>query len=176
MLMQVRDGNAVADILEGDKILGEMGAKVLQAVAVVVDEPAAFFGLARFACHLHRRRPFHHLARKRLRSFRPRSVGRRGVGHLDVALWTGVVLQHHHVVLVASLHQRGIDAREPWVNHEFGGCKLLKVLGGGIVQPVVVLVLLLSVGELAGDARSPHDNGLPFHVVPEQFRCPDVDR
>ena len=175
VLVQTGHADLVADILESLEVLGEVGSEVLQLIAVVVDEPAAFLGLVNLARHLHRRGSFHHLSRERLRGLAPRAVGRRGVGHLDVALRTGVVFEHHDIIFVAPLHQRSVDAREARLYHELGRGEVLEVLGGGIVQTVVVLVLFLSVGKLARDAGGPDDDSLLADIVPEQLGCPDVD-
>ena len=168
VLVQLRYADLVADILEGHEILREVCTEVLQFVAVVINQPTI--------CYLHRSRTFHHFACKRLRGFAPRTVWRLGVSHLDVALWSGVVFQYHHIVLLASLDQCGVYAREPWVNHQFGWCKRLKVFCRGIVKPVIVLVLLLPIRESAWNARCPDDDGLLLDVVPEEFGGPDIDR
>ena len=96
VFVQVRDADLIADILEGHKILRKMSTEVLQLITIIVDEPTIFY--------LHRCGTLHHLTRKRLRDLRPRTIRRFGVCHLDVALRAGIVLQHHHVVLVAPLH------------------------------------------------------------------------
>ena len=39
---------------------------------------------------------------------------------------------------------------------------------------MIVLVFLLSVRELAGNARCPDDDSLLLDIVPEEFWCPDI--
>ena len=105
VLVQFGYANLVRDIFESHEVLGKVGAKVFQFVAVIVNEPADFFGFTVFcfSWDLHSRGAFHHLTGEWLRGLAPRPVWRLGVGYLDVSLRTGIVFQHHHVVLVASL-------------------------------------------------------------------------
>ena len=58
VLVEYGHADLLGDVLELYEVLGEVGAEVLQLVAVVVDEPAAV--------HLGGRRTFHHLAREGL--------------------------------------------------------------------------------------------------------------
>ena len=167
VLVQIRHIYLVGHVLKRLKVFRVMSTEVEEAIAVVVDQPTVV--------HLEGCRTFHHLTRKRLGSLAPRTIGRLGKGHLDVALRTGVVLQHHHVVSLASLHQCGVNAREPRINHQLCRRKLLEVLRGRIVETMVVLVVFQSVRELARNTRCPDDDSLLFDVVPEQFRSPYVD-
>ena len=167
VLMQVRYIYLVGHVLKRLKVFRVMSTKVEEAITVVVDQPTVV--------HLESCRTFHHLTRKRLGSLAPRTIGRLGKGHFDVALRTGVVFQHHHVVSLASLHQCGVNAREPRINHQLRRRELLEVLRGRIVETMVVLVVFQSVRELARNTRCPDDDSLLLDVVPEQLRSPYVD-
>ena len=143
-----------------------MSSEVLQLIAVVVYKPAVVDADGGWT--------FHHLARKRFRGPAPRAIRRRGISHLDVAFRTGVVLQYHDVVVFIALDKCSVDAREAWVNHQLRRRKGLEVLRSSIVEPVVVLMILLTVWEYAWDARCPDDDSLLLDIVPKQFWRPDI--
>ena len=144
VLVQIGHIHLVGHILKRFKVLRIMCTEVEEAVTVVVDKPSVIY--------LDGCRTLHHLTCKGFAGFAPRTVWRRGKGHLDVALRACIVLQHHHVVLLASLHQCGIDARETRVYHQFRRAELLEVLCRCVVETVVVLVVFLSVRELVWNA------------------------
>ena len=56
VLVQIGDDDLIRNILESHKVFGKMGAKILQTITVIVDEPTILY--------LHRRWTFHHLACK----------------------------------------------------------------------------------------------------------------
>ena len=168
VLVQYRYFHLLRNILKFHEVFGEMGTKVLQAITVVVYQPTTI--------HLAGRRTFHHLASEGLRGFRPRTVGRLGIGHLDVTFRTGVVLQDHHIVVLASFYQCCVNTRESWVYHQLRRRKGLEVLRGSIIQTVVVLVVFQCIREFAWNARCPDDDGLLLHIVPEQLWSPYIDR
>ena len=168
VLMPEGEAHAACLVLEGLEVLRAMGSVDFVAVRVVVDVvPVA---------HLCRRGTFGKLLREGFRCCRPRAVGTLRKSHLDVAHGARIVFHHHHVVLVSALHERRIDSREARFVEQLRLRELAEVLRGHIVEPVVVLVLLLSVGETSRHTRCPDDEILPFHVVVEQFRCPGVHR
>ena len=168
VLMSEGEAHAARLVLEGLEVLRAMGSVDFVAVRVVVDVvPVA---------HLCRRGTFGKLLREGFRCCRPRAVGTLRKSHLDVAHGARIVFHHHHVVLVSALHERRIDSREARFVEQLRLRELVEVLRGHIVEPVVVLVLLLSVGETSRHTRCPDDEILPFHVVVEQFRRPGVHR
>ena len=168
VLMANGEVHGTCAVLEMHEVLGAVCAIDAVAVGVVVDIPpvahaGGAWSLGERLC-------------ERLRSLAPRTVGRLGEGHLDVAHGPRVVFHHHHIVFRSSLHQSGVDVAEIGVVEELGIGKGLEVFRRGIVEPVVVEVLFLIVGKPAWHARGPDDEELLAHVVVEQFRSPHVHR
>ena len=168
MLVSNGKFHAACAVFKSLEVLGAVSTVYFLAVGVVIDViPAVNIGRGwAFAEHVG----------EGFRSLAPRAVGRFGKGHLDVALLAGVVFQHHHIVVVATLHHGGVDAAEPRLDEQFGLAECLEVFGGGVIQAVVIVVVFESVGEFARNARSPDYHVLPFHVVIKQFGSPHVDR
>ena len=168
VLVAYGEADAARAVLEVHEVLSPCRAVDAVAVRVIVDVVPA-------VGHC-RRRPLGEALRERLRGLAPRAVRRLGEGNFEVALLARVVLQHHHVVLVAALHERCVYATEVGVDEHLGLAELLEVFCRYVVEAVVVVVVFLIVGELARDARRPYYHVLAFHVVVEQFRRPDVHR
>ena len=51
----------------------------------------------------------------------------------------------------------------------------MEILGGGVIETVVVEMVFLPIGETPRDAGSPYDEKLLFLIVVEKFWCPDID-
>ena len=109
--MQWGYAHTVADILEMDEVFGERGSEIANAVTVVIDI-VAVFGLGD-------RRSFHKLSRERLGSLTPRTFWMLGKRHLHITVRTGVVLEHHHIVVLGSL--------EPSSAHLLFGFRLRRI-------------------------------------------------
>ena len=61
------------------------------------------------------------------------------------------------------------------IDKEFGLRESIEVFCSAVVQTVVVLVFLYTVGEFSRYAGCPYYHILLLHVVVEEFRCPHID-
>ena len=62
VLVQIGHDDLIADILKRNKVLGEMCTEILEAIAVIVYQPAVLKDFVNPTLHLGRSRAFHHLA------------------------------------------------------------------------------------------------------------------
>ena len=173
MLMSYGHFDDIGHIFKLDEIAGKGGAEALFTIIIVVDEPSVTNGIAvGEGCH---RRSFCELGSERCRRRRPRTERVTGESHTEVALGTGVILEDHDIIVVATLHNCGVNATETGVVEELAGGEGAEILRRRVVKALVVVVLFQSVGEPSRHTRTPHDHGLLPLGVPEELGSPDVD-
>lgn len=81
--------------------------------------------------------------------------------HLDIAGIAGIILQYHHIIVLTTLQQSGIYATESRIYQELTLGPCLEILGYGIVETVIVLLVFDAQGEvLARHTRCPYHHCL----------------
>ena len=173
VLVVLRHTHLLAHIGEMNEILGKMSTEIEEAVTIVINEItiAQRTVLRQFDGGW----SFHEIAGERFRSLAPRSHRVLGKSHLDIAGIAGIILQYHHIIVLTTLQQSGIYATESRIYQELALGPCLKILGYGIVETVIVLLVFDTQGEvLARHTRCPYHHCLLAVFIPEEFRCPYI--